>query len=161
MMRISPCAWYCFEIGDEDTWRVEERNETILLHSPDGSCHIEIAAARRTTPASGRGPHTGFPHADVARQGADEDEIAGLHEKYLKDEGIQPVKTALAENPHQIAAYVTRGLGLDEREHIICHAWWGRYCAFIKYRGRRENSEPRRIRAFYELVDSLQPLAID
>jgi hypothetical protein len=155
MMRVSPCAWYCFEINDDEIWRVEEHRETTHLIAPDGSCDIEIAAALRTkltpdksgnaVPADGR---------------IDEDEIAGIHERYLKDEGIAAVKTALAENPHHIAAYVTRGLGLDEREHIVCHAWWGNYCAFIKYRGRREKAAPSRIRAFYELVDSLQPLAV-
>lgn len=145
MMRVSPCAWYCFEVGDEQAWRVEERDDHTLLLAPDGSCAIEIAAARRS-------PGTG---------NADEDEIAGIHERYLKDEGIQPVKTALAENPHRIAAYVTRGLGLDEREHIVCHAWWSNYCAFVKYRGRRERATPERIRAFYDLVDSLQPLVVE
>jgi hypothetical protein len=151
MMRISPCAWYCFEIGDGETWRVEERDDHTLFTAPDGSCAIEIAAARRSPDAKGG--------AGAGR--ADEDEIAGIHERYLRDEGIQPLKTALAENPHRIAAYVTRGLGVDEREHIICHAWWSNYCAFIKYRGRRERAVPERIRAFYELVDSLQPLVAE
>jgi hypothetical protein len=145
MMRVSPCAWYCFEIGEGTSWRVEERDDHTLLTAPDGSCAIEIAAARRSLAPRGT-------------EGSDEDEIAGIHERYLRDEGIQPLKTALAENPHRIAAYVTRGLGLDEREHIVCHAWWSNYCAFIKYRGRREKAAPERIRAFYDLVDSLQPL---
>ena len=142
MMRVSPCAWYCFEISDGESWRVEERDDHTLFTAPDGSCAIEIAAARR---------------ADRA----DEDEIAGIHERYLRDEGIQAVKTALAENPHRISAYVTRGLGMDERDHIVCHAWWSNYCAFVKYRGRRELATPERIRAFYELVDSLQPLVVE
>jgi hypothetical protein len=153
MMRVSPCAWYCFELGDDEPWRVEEDHDTTLLIAPDGSCTIEIAAALRT---AGSPDKSGL--AALSPDHIDEDEIAGIHERYLKDEGIQAVKTALAENPHQIAAYVTRGLGLDEREHIVCHAWWGNYCAFIKYRGRREKAVPARIRAFYELVDSLQPL---
>lgn len=143
MMHVSPCAWYCFEIGEDSPWTIEDGRDRTVLTAPDKSCAIEITAARR-------------------REGSpDEDEIAGLHERYLKDEGIQPIKTALAENPHRIAAYVTRGLGMDEREHIVCHAWWNRYCAFISYRGRRELSAPARIRAFYELVDSLQPLALE
>jgi hypothetical protein len=159
-LHISPCAWYCFEIGDGESWRVEERDDHTLLTAPDGSCTIEIAAARRTSGISGTSgtsgstDNTGFS----AKHRADEDEIAGIHERYLREEGIQPLKTALAENPHRIAAYVTRGLGMDEREHIVCHAWWNNYCAFIKYRGRRERSVPGRIRAFYDLVDSLQPL---
>lgn len=142
MMRVSPCAWYCFEVDDGEAWGVEERGDHTLLTAPDGSCAIEIAAARRSA-------GTGAP---------DENEIAVIHERYLLDEGIQPLKTALAENPHRIAAYVTRGLGMDEREHIVCHAWWSNYCTFIKYRGRREKAVPARIQTFYDLVDSLQPL---
>lgn len=154
MMRVSPCAWYCFEIGEGEAWRVEERDDHTLLTAPDGSCAIEITAARRTTGAAGAKGSAGTGRVD-------EDEIAGIHERYLRDEGIQAVKTALAENPHRIAAYVTRGLGMDEREHIVCHAWWSNYCAFVKYRGRRERAAPERIRAFYDLVDSLQPLVIE
>jgi hypothetical protein len=153
-LHISPCAWYCFEIGDGEPWRVEEHDDHTVLTAPDGSCAIEIAAARRQVGQGGPGSHGG-------QAGPSEDEIAGIHERYLKDEGIQPLKTALAENPHRIAAYVTRGLGMDEREHIVCHAWWNNYCAFIKYRGRRERSAPERIRAFYDLVDTLQPLVVD
>ena len=156
MMRISPCAWYCFEVGDDEAWRVKEDRDTTWLIAPDGGCAIEIAAALRTKPSPDKPDETSIRGARV-----DEDEIAGIHERYLKDEGIQAVKTALAENPHRIAAYVTRGLGLDEREHIVCHAWWGNYCAFIRYRGRRELARPGRIRAFYDLVDSLQPLIVD
>jgi len=139
-LHVSPCAWYCFEI--EGAWRLDEGGERTLLTAPDGACSIEIVAARRTDVASA----------------TDEDAIAGIHEGYLRDEGIQAVKTALAENPHGMSAYVTRGVGTDEREHLVCHAWWGRYCAFLRYRGRRERAEPDRIRAFYDLVDSLQPL---
>lgn len=138
-LHVSPCAWYCFEISG--AWRFDERDDQTLLAAPDGSCLIEIVAARRTDDGL-----------------ADEDLVAGIHEGYLRDEGIQAVKTALAENPHGVSAYVTRGVGTDEREHVVCHAWWSRYCAFLRYRGRRDRSEPERIRAFYELVDSLQPL---
>jgi hypothetical protein len=142
MMHVSPCAWYCFTLDDGDGWRVEDGAEETLLSAPDGSCVIEITAARR-----------------VGR--ADESEIADIHERYLQNEGIQPLKTAVAENPFRISAYVTRGLGVDEREHIVCHAYWRNYCAFIKYRGRREKNVAGRIRAFYDLVDSLQPLALE
>jgi hypothetical protein len=140
MMRISPCAWYCFEVGEGEPWRVEDRGDATWLSAPDGSCAIEITAARR---AGGL---------------ADDDEVAGIHERYLKDEGIHAVRTALSENMHGISAYVSRGLGMDEREHVVCHAWWGRYCAFIRYRGRRERHAPERVQAFYDLVESLQPL---
>jgi hypothetical protein len=142
MMHVSPCAWYCFTLDEEDDWKVEDRAEETRLSAPDGSCVIEITAARR-----------------VGR--ADESEIADIHERYLQNEGIQPLKTAVAENPFRISAYVTRGLGIDEREHIVCHAYWRNYCAFLKYRGRREPNASARIQAFYDLVESLQPLAIE
>ena len=142
MMHVSPCAWYCFTLDDTEAWKVEDGAEETLLSAPDGSCVIEITAARR-----------------VGR--ADESEIADIHERYLQNEGIQALKTAVAENPFQISAYVTRGLGVDEREHIVCHAYWRNYCAFIKYRGRREKNVATRIQAFYNLVDSLQPLALE
>ena len=142
MMHVSPCAWYCFTLDETEAWKVEDGAQETLLSAPDGSCVIEITAARR-----------------VGR--ADESEIAQIHERYLLDEGIQALKTAVAENPFQISAYVTRGLGVDEREHIVCHAYWRNYCAFIKYRGRREKNVATRIQAFYNLVDSLQPLALE
>jgi hypothetical protein len=142
MMHVSPCAWYCFTLDDGDGWKVEDGAQETLLSAPDGSCVIEITAARR-----------------VGR--ADESEIASIHERYLQDEGIQPLRTAVAENPYRIAAYVTRGLGVDEREHIVCHAYWRNYCAFLKYRGRREKNTAGRVQAFYDLVDSLQPLALE
>ncbi|HLU70390.1 MAG TPA: hypothetical protein VKZ88_06435 [Fibrobacteria bacterium] len=153
MMRVSPCAWYCFEIGDDEVWQVREDRETTWLIAPDGSCTIEVAAALRTAPSPDKTGATSMTGGPI-----DEDEIASIHERYLEGEGIQVLKTALAENPCRVTAYVTRGLGLDEREHIVCHAWWGPYCAFVKYHGRRERATPGRIRAFYDLVDSLQPL---
>lgn len=142
MMHVSPCAWYCFTLDDRDGWKVEDGAEETLLSAPDGSCVIEITAARRVG-------------------SADESEIADIHERYLQNEGIQPLRTAVAENPFRIAAYVTRGLGVDEREHIVCHAYWKNYCAFLKYRGRREKDVAGRIQAFYDLVDSLQPLVVE
>ena len=142
MMHVSPCAWYCFTLEDGEGWKVVDGAEETLLSSLDGNCVIEITAARRVGQA-------------------DESEIARIHERYLQDEGIQPLKTAVAENPFQISAYVTRGLGIDEREHIVCHAYWRNYCAFLKYRGRRAENLSGRVQAFYDLVDSLQPLALE
>ena len=91
-MHVSPCAWYCFQVSEDVVWRIDESGDRTLLAAPDGSCRIEVAAARRTGDA-------------------DESEIAEIHERFLKDEGIQPLKTALAENPYRITAYVT---SLDE-----------------------------------------------
>jgi len=142
MMHISPCAWYCFNVPDEDEWEVKDADERTWIEAVDGSCGIEIAAARRTG-------KTG------------EDEVSEIHESYLRDEGIQALKTVMAENPYQAVTYVTRGLGADELEHIVCHAYWKNYCAFIKYQGRRGAESQKRTQVFYDLVNSLQPLALD
>ena len=140
MMHISPCAWYCFTLQDEEpAWDVQDLDQRTLITSPDKSCSIEVAAAHRTGKS-------------------EEGEVADIHEKYLLDEGIQPVKTVMTENPFQIVTYVTQGVGADEREHIVCHAYWKNYCAFIKYLGRREGGGRQRVQAFYDLIQSLQPL---
>ncbi len=121
---------------------MKDADERTWIEAVDGSCGIEIAAARRMGKT-------------------EEDEVAEIHESYLRDEGIQALKTVMAENPYQAVTYVTRGLGADEREHIVCHAYWKNYCAFIKYRGRRGTDSNRRTQVFYDLVNSLQPLAVD
>jgi len=142
MIYVSPCAWYCFSIGDESEWEVTDLDDRTLISARDQSCAIEVAAARR----AGK---------------AEEDEVAEIHEHYLRDEGIQAIKTVMAENPCNILTFVTRGVGADEREHIVCHAYWKNYCAFIKYNGRRRIDSNRRAQVFYDLVNSLQPLALD
>lgn len=143
MMHISPCAWYCFSLGnDVDSWKIEDQADKTLLTADDQSCVIELAAARKA-------------------QGTDDGEVSEIHERYLKDEGIQALKTVMSENPHRIVSYVTRGLGSDEREHIICHAFWKNYCAFIKYHGRHDRAMHARVQAFYDIVQSLQPLAME
>ena len=143
MMHISPCAWYCFTLRDDGApWEVKDQDDRTLLTSPDRSSSIEVAAARRTGKA-------------------EEGEVSDLHEKYLDDEGIQAVKTVMTENPCHIVTYVTRGVGADEREHIVCHAYWKNYCAFIKYMGRRDAGAGPRAQTFYDLVQSLQPLVGD
>jgi hypothetical protein len=141
MMHVSPCAWYCFQLPDTGTWEVKDQADRTWITAPDGTCGIEIAAARRMG-------------------ASEENEIADVHERYLRDEGIQPVKTMMSENPCKVTTYVTRGLGMDEREHIICHAYWKNYCAFIRYHGRREAAS-NHTQAFYDLVESLQPLAVE
>ena len=60
MMHVSPCAWYCFTLDETEAWKVEDGAQETLLSAPDGSCVIEITAARR-----------------VGR--ADESEIAQIH----------------------------------------------------------------------------------
>lgn len=142
MMHISPCAWYCFQVPDEGVWIVEDAADRTWISAPDGSCDIEIAAARRTGKT-------------------EEDEVAEIHERYLREEGIQAVKTVMSENPCRVLTYVTRGLGMDEREHIVCHAYWKNYCAFIKYHGHQGADSQRRTLIFYDLIRSLEPLAMD
>ena len=143
MMHISPCAWYCFSLGNEDAaWKVEDQADKTLLTADDQSCWIELAAARKA-------------------KNTDDGEVTEIHERYLRDEGIQALKTVMSENPQRIVTYVTRGFGSDEREHIVCHAFWKNYCAFIKYQGRRDRSMQKRVQAFYDIVQSLQPLAME
>ena len=142
MMHVSPCAWYCFQVPDEGLWMIKDSNDRTWITAADGSCAIEVAAARRTGTA-------------------DEDEISEIHERYLQEEGIQPVKTIMSENPNRVLTYVTRGLGMDEREHIVCHAYWKNYCAFVKYHGHQGTTSRQRSQVFYDLINSLEPLALD
>ena len=141
-MHVSPCAWYCFSLENDGEWKVQDLEDRTLLSTRDGNCLIEVTAARRTGKA-------------------DEDEVAQIHERYLRDEGIRALKTVMTENPCRVSTYVTRGLGADEREHIVCHAYWKNYCAFIKYHGRRGIEPHSRAQVFYDLIHSLQPLALD
>ena len=67
----------------------------------------------------------------------------------------------MSENACNVLTFVTRGVGSDEREHIVCHAYWKNYCAFIKYHGQRRTDSNRRAQVFYDLVNSLQPLALE
>ncbi len=143
MMHISPCAWYCFTLNDSvGQWIVEESSEQTLMTAPDKSCTIELAVARKIGKT-------------------EEGEVSEMHERYVLEEGIQAFKTVMTENPFHIVTYVTRGIGKDEREHIVCHAYWKNYCAFVKYSGRRDGSMRIRIQEFYDLLQSLQPLAME
>lgn len=142
MIHVSPCAWYCFRLPDEGEWEVRDTDDRTWIAATNGSCGIEIAAARRTGKT-------------------EEGEVAEIHERYLRDEGIQALNTVMAENPCRVLTYVTRGLGADEQEHIVCHAYWKSYCAFIKYKGRRDADSRRQTQIFYDLVNSLEPLALD
>lgn len=142
MMHVSPCAWYCFDIQDMTGWEVKDLQDKTVITAQDQSCTIELIAARKIKKAE-----------DV--------EISEFHESYLRDEKIQPLKTVMTENPYKIITIVTRGVGADERYWIVCHAFWNNYCAFIRYHGhRREHMDPK-VQVFYDIVNSLQPLAMD
>ncbi len=141
-MHISPCAWYCFDFAGSKEWDVKDMPDKTLVTAKDNSCFIELIAARKIKKAE-----------DV--------EISDFHENYLKEEKIQPLKTVMTENPYKIITIVTRGIGIDERYWIVCHAFWNNYCAFIRYHGARKEGMDGRIQAFYDIVNSLQPLAME
>jgi len=141
-MHFSPCAWYCFDIGNVSAWEVKDIADKTIITARDNTCIIELVAARKLKKAE-----------DV--------EISDYHETYLREEKLQPLKTVMTENPYKIITIVTRGIGPDERYWIVCHAFWNNYCAFIRYHGRRlEGMEPK-IQTFYDIVNSLQPLAME
>ena len=142
MMHISPCAWYCFDMGETADWHLNDLQDKTVIQAQDGSCAIELIAARKIKKAE-----------DV--------EISDFHESYLKDEKIQPLKTVMTENPYKIITIVTRGIGPDERYWIVCHAFWNNYCAFIRYHGHRQEGMEGKVQTYYDIVNSLQPLAMD
>jgi hypothetical protein len=142
MMHISPCAWYCFDIGEAVAWNLKDLPDKTVINAQDNSCTIELIAARKIKKAE-----------DV--------EISDFHESYLTEEKIQPMKTVMTENPYKIITIVTRGIGPDERYWIVCHAFWNNYCAFIRYHGHRQEGMEPKVQAFYDIVNSLQPLAMD
>jgi hypothetical protein len=141
-MHVSPCAWYCFDFADSTGWVVKDLPDKTMVTATDNSCFIELIAARKIKKSE-----------DV--------EISEFHENYLRDEKIQPLKTVLTENPYKIITIVTRGIGIDERYWIVCHAFWNNYCAFIRYHGSRKDGMDSRVQAFYDIVNSLQPLAME
>ena len=141
-MHVSPCAWYCFDFADSRGWDVKDLQDKTIIVAQDNSCTIELIAARKIKKAE-----------DV--------EISDFHESYLRDEKIQPLKTVMTENPYKIITIVTRGIGADERYWIVCHAFWNNYCAFIRYHGHRQEHMDAKIQVFYDIVNSLQPLAMD
>jgi hypothetical protein len=143
MMHVSPCAWYCFQLtGAEEKWKVTDIEDKTLIEAVDGSCTIEVVAARKI---------------GVTTDG----EVTEIHERFLIEERIQPLKTMMSENPNKITTLVTRGIGVDERYHIVSHAFWKNFCAFVHYQGRREPSLQKGAQVFYDLLQSLQPLALD
>ena len=141
MMHVSPCAWYCFDLDEADAWDVRDFQDKTMVLARDNSCAIELVAARKLAKA-------------------DDEEVSDFHENYLRGEGIQPLKTMMVENPYKIVTIVTKGIGRDEQYWIVCHAFWNNYCAFIKYRGQRRDGMEAKMQAFYDIVNSLQPLAL-
>ena len=142
MMHVSPCAWYCFDMDTAVGWDVQDHQDKTMITAQDKSCFIELIAARKIKKAE-----------DV--------EISDFHEAYLRDEKIQPLKTVMTENPCKIITIVTRGVGPDERYWIVCHAFWNNYCAFIRYHGMRQEGMEPKVQTFYDIVNSLQPLAME
>ncbi len=142
MMHVSPCAWYCFEFRETGDWSVEDDPEKTLLTSSDRTAIIELIAARKTSEM-----------IDV--------EISDFHEAYLKEEKILPDKTVMTENPHKVMIIVTRGVGPDERYWIICHAFWGHYCTFIRFHGLPQGNLDGKIQTYFNIINSLQPLALE
>lgn len=142
MMHVSPCAWYCFDIRDTRGWDLKDIQDKTLLTAKDQTCVIELIAARKIRKAE-----------DV--------EISDFHESYLREEKIQPLKTVMMENPYKIITIITRGIGADERYWIVCHAFWNNYSTFIRYHGSRQEGMEGRVQVFYDIVNSLQPLAME
>jgi hypothetical protein len=142
MMHVSPCAWYCFDMENASGWNLQDEKDKTIITAQDKSCMIELIAARKIKKAE-----------DV--------EISDFHEAYLKEEKLQPMKTVMTENPYKIITIVTRGIGPDERYWIVCHAFWNNYCAFIRYHGMRKEGMEAKVQTFYNIVNSLQPLAME
>ncbi len=142
MMHVSPCAWYCFFFEDKGEWDIRDLKDKTIISNLDGTCTIELVAARKIQKA-----------IDV--------EISDYHETYLRDEQVIPLKTVMTENAANIVTIVTRGTGPDERFWIVCHAFWNNYCAFIRYHGHQREAMQKKIQVFYDIVQSLQPLAMD
>jgi hypothetical protein len=142
MMHVSPCAWYCFDMENTTGWDIQDVQDKTTITAQDKTCFIELIAARKLKKAE-----------DV--------EISDFHEAYLKDEKLQPMKTVMTENPYKIITIVTRGIGPDERYWIVCHAFWNNYCAFIRYHGQRREGMEGKVQTFYNIVNSLQPLAME
>ncbi len=141
-MHISPCAWYCFEVKNTPNWDVQDLPDKTTVSAKDKSCNIELVAARKVKKAE-----------DV--------EISEFHEAYLREQKLQPLKTVMTENPYKIITIVTRSIGPDERYWIVCHAFWANYCAFIRYHGVRQENMETKVQVFYDIVNSLQPLAME
>jgi len=140
MMRFSPCAWYCYELpGMEGDWEVTDTTEKTVITATDGSCSIEIVAARKAAKA-------------------EDMEISDLHEVFLKGEGVHALRTVMTTNSYRVTTLVTRGIGANQSTNLVCHAFWSNYCAFIRFLGDPEAGAERRMQTFYTIVHSLQPL---
>lgn len=140
MMHISPCAWYCFNVPEHpEDWILEEDMERTLIRPPDATCEMELQAARKQGPTQTT-------------------DIVDIHEDYLKAEQVQPLRTVCSENTYKVQTVVTRGLDAQRNTQLVCHAYWGHYCTFVCWKGERDGEA--HIQAFYDVVSSIQPLAL-
>jgi len=142
VIHFSPCAWYCFKIpGGEGDWEVSDSPEKTVLIAADGSCSMELIAARKTLKA-------------------EDAEISDLHEEFLREKSVHAVRTVLAANSYRIQTFISRGVGADQSTWLVCHAFWANYCVMIRWHSP-DSGGGARLQAFYDLVSSIQPLALD
>ena len=141
-MHISPCGWYCFTPPVAEEWDCDDTPEMTLLTHNDRRTYIELLSARKSTLA-------------------DAEEISQMHEDYLVEKKILPQKTVVSENPFRVRFYVTRGGGMDEKDWIVAHAFWHNYCVFLQFHGDPEGKSSPKVQAFYDILNSLQPLTRD
>lgn len=142
MIHFSPCAWYCFKVpGRDDDWEIVDTAERTVLTASDASCTMELVAARKALKT-------------------EDAEVSDLHEDFLKQESIHAVRTVLAANTYKVQTFVSRGVGADGATWLVCHAFWANYCVMVKWHSLDSGGGPR-LQAFYDLVSSIQPLALD
>ena len=142
MIHFSPCAWYCFKVpGAEGDWDIVDTPEKTVLTATDESCLMELVAARKAIQA-------------------EDAEVSDLHEEFLKEARVHAVRTVLAANSYRVQTLVSRGVGADGSTWLVCHAFWANYCIMIKWFSADSGGGPR-LQAFYDLVSSVQPLALD
>jgi hypothetical protein len=142
VIHFSPCAWYCFKVpGPEGAWDIVDTPEKTTLTASDESCVMELIAARKALKT-------------------EDAEVSDLHEDFMKQESIHAVRTVLAANTYRVQTFTSRGVGADGSTWLVCHAFWANYCVLIKWFSPDSAGGPR-LQAFYDLVSSIQPLALD
>jgi hypothetical protein len=142
VIHFSPCAWYCFKVpGAEGDWAIVDTLEKTVLTATDASCDMELIAARKVLQT-------------------EDAEITDLHEDFLKKEGVHAVRTVRTENSYKVQTMVSRGVGRDSSTWLVCHAFWANYCVLIRWYSPDSGGGPR-LQSFYDLISSIQPLALD
>jgi hypothetical protein len=140
-MFISPCGWYAFELSLDNIplWEIEDTPvQTVMTHLSE-PCQIEIQAAQKES----------ISH---------DDEMSNIHEQYLEEAAVHPIKTSMSQNIFGVRFIVTRGYGLDERDWLVGHAYWGRYCTFLQLKAGPGSSPKSTLQVFYDILNTLQPL---